>query len=80
VAIYKEGPQFEVVALDSSGRLQPQWAAAFRERPFSGRPITDDRRADRRHWMAIAQRLGARLDPARRPHALASIVVRPAAI
>jgi ATP-dependent helicase HepA len=80
VAIYKDGPQFEVVALDSSGRLQPEWAAAFRQRPFSGRPITDDRRADRRHWMAIAQRLGARLDPARRPHALASIVVRSASI
>jgi len=28
-------------------------------------------------WTGMVRRLGAQLDPARRPHALAAIVVRP---
>ena len=29
VAIYKDGPEFEVVALDADGRARPDWAEAF---------------------------------------------------
>ena len=38
VAIYKDGPQFEIVAIDTSGRLRPAWMAALYERPPGARP------------------------------------------
>jgi len=73
VAVYKDGPAFEVVAFDASGRARPDWSAAFHERSLrvSGVAGKD------RDWTAMVRRLGAQLDPARRPHALAAIVVRP---
>jgi hypothetical protein len=37
VAIYKDGPQFDVRAFDSEGRERPEWTEAFRRRPC-GRP------------------------------------------
>jgi ATP-dependent helicase HepA len=77
VAIYKDGPVFEVVAIDSTGVARPDWAAAFRQRPVRVLPVTDEPAEDR-DWKAMVRRLGPRLDPARRPHALAAIVVRPA--
>jgi hypothetical protein len=85
VAFYKDGPGFEVVAIDASGRLRPDWAAAFRPdaaarsgpaRGWRARPVTGEAAADRQ-WMAMVRRVGTRLEPARRPHALAAIVVRP---
>jgi ATP-dependent helicase HepA len=76
VALYKDGPAFEVVALDATGQPRPDWAAAFRQRPLRARPLSNDE-ADERGWMAMVRTVGARLEPARRPHALAAIVVRP---
>ena len=76
VAIYKDGPAFEVVAFDSAGRSRPEWAAAFRAGSLRARRVIDDA-VDRRHWKAMVRRLVAKLDPARRPHALAAIIVGP---
>jgi ATP-dependent helicase HepA len=76
VAVYKDGPTFDVVAIDSSGDARPDWAAAFHQRPLGARPITDKRTEDG-DWRGMVRRLGPRLDRARRPHALAAIVVRP---
>jgi ATP-dependent helicase HepA len=76
VAMYKDGPLFEVVAIDSAGRTRPDWAAAFRQRPLRARPVTDEPVEDR-DWRGMVHRLGQRLEPARGPHALAAIVVRP---
>jgi ATP-dependent helicase HepA len=75
-AIYKDGPDFEVIALDARGRPRPDWAAALRERPRRVRRAADDA-AGRAAWAAMARRVGSRLDPARPPHALAALVVRP---
>ena len=75
--IYKEGPDFEIVALDGSGRMRPEWAAALSERPRRVRRAADDA-ASRPVWTAMVRRLGARLDPARTPHAVAALVVKPA--
>ena len=77
IAIYKEGPVFEIVALDATGRSRPDWAEALRRRPLLARPVTraSEPRPD---WRELVRRLSARLDPARPPHAVASIVVRPA--
>ena len=77
LAVYKDGPVFEAVVIDSAGRARPDWAAAFRQRPIRVRPVTDEPIEDR-NWRAMVRRLGTRLEPARRPHALAAIVVRPA--
>ena len=75
VAIYKEGPVFEVVAFDSTGQTRRDWAAAIRQRPLRARPATEDSN-DRIDWPSLIPRLGQQLDPGRRPHALAAIVVR----
>jgi ATP-dependent helicase HepA len=77
VAVYKDGPAFDVVVIDSAGRARPGWAAAFRQRPIHARPVTDEPTIEDRTWMDMVRRLGPQLDPARRPHALAAIVVRP---
>jgi ATP-dependent helicase HepA len=76
VAVYKDGPVFEVVAFDSAGRARRDWAAAIRQRPLRVRPVSDEAN-DRVDWPSLIPRLGRRLDPARRPHALAAIAVRP---
>ena len=77
MAVYKDGPVFEVVAIDSTGRARPDWTAALRQRPLRARPVTVEP-VEEQHWKEMVRRLGARLDPARRPHAVAAIVVRPA--
>jgi ATP-dependent helicase HepA len=76
VAVYKDGPAFDVVAIDADGRGRPDWADAFRRRPLRARqpPLED---IDDRSWTGLARQLGTRLDPARRPHALAWVVVGP---
>jgi ATP-dependent helicase HepA len=74
VAVYKDGPLFEIVAFDSSGRARPDWAARFRERPLHLRSVTESIDGE---WAAMVRRLGAQLEPTRPPHALAAIVVRP---
>jgi len=76
-AVYKDGPDFEVVAFDASGRARPDWAAALRERPRRVRRAAEDT-SGRGTWTAMVRRLGSRLDSGRTPHALAALVVRPA--
>jgi ATP-dependent helicase HepA len=76
VAIYKDGPRFDVVALDQSGRQRPEWAAAFRQLPLRARRATD--RPGGPDWQVLVRRLSGRLDAGRRPHAVAAVEVRPA--
>jgi len=76
VAVYKDGPAFEVMAFDSEGRARPDWAAAICQRPLNARPVHRDTGEDT-DWREMVRRLGSRLDPAHRPHALAAVVVRP---
>jgi ATP-dependent helicase HepA len=76
VAVYKDGPVFEVVAIDSRGQLRSDWAAAIRRRPLGARPVRAD--ADEGiDWEGMIRRLGTQLEATRRPHALAAIMVRP---
>jgi ATP-dependent helicase HepA len=75
VAIYRDGPGFDVVVRDHTGRDRPDWAAVLRRRPLDARRMTAD--IDDREWTEVIRRLTRRLDPARRPHALAAIIVRP---
>ena len=74
IAIFKDGPQFEVVAFDADGRARPDWADAFRRRPFDALKMkTEDAAAH--DWPALVSRLAPQLGN-RRPHAIAAVVVR----
>ena len=72
IALYKEGPSFEVVALDSDGRPRPDWAALLRARPLRLTHVPDTGGLD----AAAIRRLGYRLDGRRRPYALAALLVQ----
>ncbi|MDA1184588.1 MAG: helicase-related protein [Acidobacteria bacterium] len=76
VAVYKDGPMFDMLVFDSAANVRHDWAAALCRRPLNPRRVTGER-AGNADWTEMVRRLGARLDPARRPHALAAIVVQP---
>ena len=76
VAIYKTGRAFEVVAIDADGHAKQDWAAAICRRPILARPLSSDLK-DESDWGGLVRRLGRQLDPVRRLHAVAAIVVRP---
>lgn len=73
IAIYKDGPEVEIHAVDAEGREQPAWAAALR-RPSP--PVVAMAAADLagHDWRAITRRL-APMFASRTPHAVAAIVV-----
>jgi len=75
VAIYKDGPQFEIVAIDASGRLRPDWVAALYERPPRARRMSAEL-FERTDWPAMVERLRSRFDPARQPYAVAAVAVK----
>jgi ATP-dependent helicase HepA len=71
-AIYKEGPAFEVVAVDDEGNPRPDWAALLRRGPIPrSRPARDV--GDDPDWGDRVERMAGFLDPARRPVALAAV-------
>ena len=73
VALYKDAAGFDVVALDATGRPRPDWAAAIREQPLQVGRVTKS--GSTRDWTSMVRRLGTQLDAARRPYALAAVVV-----
>jgi ATP-dependent helicase HepA len=74
IAIYKEGPQFDVAAFDVDGRPRPAWADAFRRRPLAALRMTA-KDAAAHDWAALVPRVASHLGE-RRPHAVAAVVVR----
>jgi ATP-dependent helicase HepA len=76
LALYKEGPSFEAVAVDAAGRPRPDWAAALRRRPLRTRRLAPGLRHEPA-WPAAIRRMAGALDPKRRPVALAAVVVAP---
>jgi ATP-dependent helicase HepA len=74
IAIYKQGPEFEVVALDADGRRRPDWADTFRRRPLAARTMKRDDAAAH-DWPALVTRLAPQLG-GRRPQAIAAVIVR----
>jgi hypothetical protein len=74
VALYKDGPEVEVTAIDADGRIRPDWADAFRRpSPPARRLSAEDAAAH--DWPALVARLAPQLG-ARVPHAIAGVVVR----
>ena len=75
VAVYKDGPEFDVAAFDVDGQARPDWAEAFRRRPLAAlRMKAEDAAAH--DWPALVARLAPQLG-SRRPHAIAAVIVRP---
>jgi len=77
LAVYKDGPRFEMIVLDSAGRPRREWAAALYQRPFRARRM-DEETVQSRDWTGLVRRMGVGLERPRRPYALAAIAVRPA--
>ena len=74
IAIYKEGPQVEVRALDADGHPRAKWAEALmRQSPAATAMSAADQRG--RDWPSIVGNLAPKLGK-RLPHAVASVVVR----
>lgn len=74
VAIYKDGPQFDVRAIDSERRHRPEWAEAFRRRPLRAvrmRPAD----AAEYDWSAMVTRLAPQLGD-RPVYAIAAVRTR----
>jgi ATP-dependent helicase HepA len=74
LAVYKEGPTFQAVMVDEEGRARPSWAAAATRRPLRTRRVPADRAHDP-GWAARLRKMAAFLDPARRPVAMAAVIV-----
>jgi ATP-dependent helicase HepA len=77
IAVYKESHGFEVIAWDRDGRQRPEWAALIASGQAALRPLSR-REQDADRWTATIRALAPRMDAARRPHALAGVIVRPA--
>jgi ATP-dependent helicase HepA len=75
LALYKDGPSFEAVALDQDGRPRPDWAELLCRRPLRSRRGAPARDAD---WPQLIRRLAESLPAGRRPVALAAVLVEPA--
>jgi len=73
-AFYKEAPGFDVAVVDAEGRPRPEWATALRRHPIQARRVPSERRASGA-WAESVRRMGAYLDPTRRPVALAAVLV-----
>lgn len=74
VAVYKDGPHIEIIALDEEGRMRADWADAFGRRPLRAERM---KRGDvaAYEWAPLIARLGAQLGD-RSPYAVASVLVR----
>lgn len=74
IAVYKDGPRFDVEAFDIDGRAQPLWAEALRNPArHAARMRAGDAAAS--DWTALLTRLEPRF-ATRLPHAVAAVVVR----
>jgi hypothetical protein len=76
IAVYKDGPDFEVVAFDADGQPRPAWADALRRGSLVPQRMKAEDAAGH-DWRALVARLGPQFGP-RPPHAVAAVVVRDA--
>jgi ATP-dependent helicase HepA len=74
LALYKDGPVFDAVAVDPVGRLRPEWARALSRRPLRTRRVSPDA-AQKAGWATTVRRLAAALPPGREPVALAALLL-----
>ena len=74
LAFYKDGPVFDAIAVDPTGRQRPEWARALSRRPLRTRRVAPDV-VHRPGWTAAIRRLAAALPAGREPVALAALIL-----
>ena len=74
LALYKDGPVFDAVAVDPVGRLRPEWARALSRRPLRTRRVNAEA-IQQRGWPGAIRRLAAALPAGREPIALAALII-----
>ena len=74
LALYKDGPVFDAVVIDAEGQARSDWAAALVRRPLRSRRVPAERMHDP-DWAPLVREISARLDPSRRPVALAAVIL-----
>jgi ATP-dependent helicase HepA len=67
LALYKEGPRFEAVAIDANGRERPEWARALTTRPLRSRRVRPEHWTSQPGWPDLIRSLGRRLPPRGHP-------------
>lgn len=77
LAIYKDGPRFDAVAVDAGGRSRPEWAARLVQRPLKSRRVSSDGWVGQPGWAKLIRMLAGNLDDTRRPVALAAFRIGP---
>ena len=73
LALYKEGPRFEAVAIDAHGRERPEWAAALSRRPLRSKRVRGESWTTQTSWPELVRTLALRLEDRGQPVALAAI-------
>ena len=72
LAIYKEGPRFEAVAIDLEGRERPDWAEILTRRPLRSRRVDPQSWIGQPGWPDLIRSLARRLETRGRPVAVAA--------
>ena len=65
LAVYKDGPRFEPVAWDLSGRERGDWAQRLTRQPLRSRRIDAEAWTETPGWAETFRRLGERIDTSR---------------
>jgi ATP-dependent helicase HepA len=72
LALYKEGPRFESVAVDVHGRERPEWAEALTVRPLKSRRVKPESWTSQPGWPDLIHSLARHLERRGRPILLAA--------
>jgi ATP-dependent helicase HepA len=72
LAIYRDGPRFDAVAVDAHGRERPEWAAALVRRPLRSRRVTPESWTRQPGWPELIRGMARHLADRGRPVALAA--------
>ena len=74
-AMYKEGPQFNVVAVNVAGQRCPEWEQFLMQRPLKSRRVKAKDVVGQPGWPTLVRQMAAHLEPFGEPVAIAAIVV-----
>jgi ATP-dependent helicase HepA len=77
LAIYKDGPRFEPVAIDAHGRERADWAELLTRRPLKSRRVKAEDWTGQPGWPKLIHTLAAKLEQRGRPVALAALRLGP---
>lgn len=76
LALYKDGPQFEAVAIDAAGNERPDWAERLTALPLTSRRVRREQWISGNAWPTLIRGLAERLRERGRPVAVAAFRIR----